>query len=180
MKTKQFKVPENTTVQITQEDNRVVIKFVPEKVEFKPKDGDFICNEYWVLIVKRYDKFIESHAEICLDNKVFRRSEISTYNPEFTRFATDSEKQELIDTLAEKGLKWNAEEKRIEKIRWRAKRGEHYIFAGSHGDTDRGDETGSTLDLERYNTGNYFRTENQAKEAAKLVKETLLKFQESL
>ena len=45
------------------------------------------------------------------------------------RLATEEEKQLLFDKMKEQGLKWNAEEKRVEKIRWRAKKGEAYCRA---------------------------------------------------
>lgn len=113
---KEFKVPANTKMQITQEGDKVVIEFIPEEVKFEPKNGDFICNGYWVVLVKDFDSEIERHAEVCINTNVFHDNGHAFYDPEFTRFATGSEKQHLINTLAEKGLVWNAEEKRINKI----------------------------------------------------------------
>ena len=43
------------------------------------------------------------------------------------RLATEEEKQLLFDKMKEQGLRWNAEEKKVEKIRWRAEKGEKYF-----------------------------------------------------
>lgn len=43
-------------------------------------------------------------------------------------YATEEEKQILFDKMKEQGLRWNAEEKRVEKIRWRAEKGKDYYF----------------------------------------------------
>ena len=96
------------------------------------------------------------------------------------RLATENEKQFLFDKMKEKGLQWNAGEKRVEKIRWRAEKGRSFLVV----DTDSGvckifednEESVSTL----YNAYNYFRTEEIAKEAAKRVRETLRKYHEEI
>ncbi|RKW57055.1 MAG: hypothetical protein D8H98_13655, partial [Prevotella sp.] len=76
--------------------------------------------------------------------------------------ATEEGKQFLFNKMKEQGLRWNAEEKRVEKIRWRAKKSQSYFF----------------IDNEINSTEDYFRTQEQAEEAAKLVKATLKKFHE--
>ena len=60
------------------------------------------------------------------------------------------------------GLKWNAEEKRVEKIRWRAEKGESYWFISSEGGIIEYKEDNHPLDEKIYNFGNYFRTKEQA------------------
>lgn len=50
----------------------------------------------------------------------------------YTRHATEEEKRQLFDKMKEKGWQWNAEEKRVEKIRWRAKGKELYYYVGSN------------------------------------------------
>lgn len=106
------------------------------------------------------------------------------WNIHYFRHATDEEKQLLFDKMKEQGLQWNAEEerveKRVEKIRWRAKKGGDYHFFTSYLTTITTSEVGDYTDTSRYNALNYFRTEEQAKEAAKLVKETLRKYHEEI
>lgn len=101
------------------------------------------------------------------------------------RYATEEEKQFLFDKMKEQGLKWNAEEKRVEKIRWRAKYGEEYWYVTSScsvaGDFMREENSltgeGAIEDWAGYN---HFRKKAQAKEAAKRVKETLKKYCEEI
>nr|DAW03022.1 MAG TPA: hypothetical protein [Caudoviricetes sp.] len=92
--------------------------------------------------------------------------------------ATEEEKQQLFDKMKEQGLRWNAEEKRVEKIRRRAKRGDLYYRINLKGyvlcEVDRRGVTDKSF----YDTLNYFHTEEQAREAAKRVRETLRKFHE--
>ena len=96
------------------------------------------------------------------------------------RLATEEEKQLLFDKMKEQGLRWNAEEKRVEKIRWRAKKGGYYYFIDVNLTVKSIDDTYSTFDNELWDAFNYFRTKEQAEEAAKRVKETLRKYHEEI
>lgn len=102
------------------------------------------------------------------------------WNVHYFRHATDEEKQLLFDKMKEQGLRWNAEEKRVEKIRWRAEKGKDYYFVYPDLTVINANELGYDLATNRYKAFNYFRTEEQAKEAAKLVKETLRKYHEEI
>lgn len=96
------------------------------------------------------------------------------------RYATEEEKQLLFDKMKEQGLKWNAEEKRVERIRWRAEDGKDYYYVGNQGVLMVDKEDGHIVDANRYKFGNYFHTKEQAKEAAKCVNETLRKYHEEI
>lgn len=96
------------------------------------------------------------------------------------RLATNKEKQFLFDKMKERGLQWNAEEKRVEKIRWRSEKCENYYFLNSDLSISIMGDTYSSMDDEFWGTFNYFRTEKQAEEAAKRVKETLRKYHEEI
>lgn len=101
------------------------------------------------------------------------------------RLATEEEKQSFFDKMKEQGLRWNAEEKRVEKIRWRAKYGDEYWYVTSScsvaGDFMREENSltgeGAIEDWAGYN---HFRKKAQAKEAAKRVRETLKKYCEEI
>lgn len=95
-------------------------------------------------------------------------------------YATEEEKQLLFDKMKAQGLRWNAEEKKVEKIRWRADVGVKYYFVDSLLDVLYIKECWSSLCNKHYSARNYFRTEEQAEEAAKRVKETLRKFHEEI
>lgn len=94
--------------------------------------------------------------------------------------ATEEEKQLLFDKMKEQGLKWNAEEKRVEKLRWRADVGVKYYFVDSLLDVLYIKECWSSLCNKHYSARNYFRTEEQAEEAAKRIKEVLRNYHEEI
>ena len=96
------------------------------------------------------------------------------------RYATEEEKQLLFDKMKEHGLRWNAEEKRVEKIRWRAECGKEYYYVGNQGILMVDKEEGVFADENRYKFNNYFRTSEQVEEAEKRVKETLRKYHEEI
>lgn len=95
-------------------------------------------------------------------------------------YATEEEKQILFDKMKEQGLRWNAEEKRVEKIRWRAENNKVYYCVGNQGNVVVDTEDGYMVDENRYEFSNYFRTHGQVVEAAKRVKETLRKYHEEI
>lgn len=96
------------------------------------------------------------------------------------RYATEEEKQLLFNKMKEQGLKWNAEEKRVEKIRWRAEEGRGYYYVGNQGILMVGTEDGHITDKNRHEFYNYFRTSEQNEEAAKRVKEVLRNYHEEI
>lgn len=104
----------------------------------------------------------------------------SGWNIHSFRRTTEEEKQLLFDKMKERGLKWNAEEKRVEKVRWRAKKGEEYRFMNTDLTTVYTTELDDDIDTNRYNALNYFKTKEQAEEAAKRVKEVLYKYHEEI
>ena len=103
-------------------------------------------------------------------------------NSEFVkiRLATEEEKAELFAEMKEQGLRWNAEEKRVEKIRWRAKEGEEYFYIGKNIHVCKFPENNDVCDNILYDALNYFRTSTQAEEAAKRMKEVLRKYHDEI
>lgn len=94
--------------------------------------------------------------------------------------ATEEEKQLLFDKMKEQGLKWNDEEKRVENIRWKAKKGEEYHFMNTDFTTVNTTELDDDIDTNRYSALNYFHTQEQTIEAAERVKETLRNYHEEI
>ena len=94
------------------------------------------------------------------------------------RLATEEEKQLFFDKMKEKGLRWNAEEKKVEEIKWQPQNGERYFFVNAYC------ETGSIICLENYidelleKACNQIRTKELAEKAAEAVRETLRRFHE--
>ena len=159
-----------------------------EKEEKEFKDGDVLVS---VRNGHRYNAFIyESTSEMgshfyyvgldaCNQISISTPQNHIWSNCELAH-ATEEEKQLLLDKMKEQGLRWNAEEKRVEKIRWRANIGERYYFL------DRGlvevdiSECNDILDKKFWSTFNYFRTKEQAQEGAKRIKEALYKYHEEI
>lgn len=138
------------------------------------KDGDVLHSTTGsdeILIFKKYtgnDEF-SSHYSYSEEND-------SYWIAQYFRHATEEEKQTLFNKMIERGLRWNADDKRIETIKWRAKVGEEYFFIDSKGAIKKAEERGCSDDYNRYAFGNYFRTYEQAKEVAKRIKEVSHKY----
>ena len=98
------------------------------------------------------------------------------------RHATEEEKQLLFDKMKKQGLRWNAEEKRVEKSRWRAGKGNIYYFVSTTGIICKSVVLyeNTTTRNSRYDFFNCFRSKEQAEEAAKRVRETLMKYHEEI
>lgn len=97
-------------------------------------------------------------------------------------YATEEEKQLLFDKMKEQGLKWNADEKRVENIRWRADIGEYYYLVATTGTICKAEVKSEEINTcnSRYNFFNQFRTEEQAEEGARRMKEVLRKYHEEI
>lgn len=95
-------------------------------------------------------------------------------------YATEEEKQLLFDKMKEQGLRWNAERKRVEKIRWRASSDERYYYINHLLDCHSDIEESHIFDEERWNVGNYFKNKEQAEEAIKRIKEVLYNYHEEI
>lgn len=169
-------IPEGCKAQIN--GNEVVVekegKEEAKTQEFK--DGDILTSKMGTVLVFKEDygcgQFMSHYNTANFPNSYWFTS--SFHN------ATEEEKQQLFDKMKEQGLRWNAEEKRVEKIRWRAKEGEDYYYITGRGHVVGDEEGGLPEDIERYEFGNYFCTQEQAEEAAKRVKEVLRKYHEEI
>lgn len=141
------------------------------------KDGDVLVSVYngCMVIFEKYNSAwsFKSHYNEGYDKD-------ASFNNDAFRHATEEEKRLLFDKMKKQGLRWNAKEKRVEKIRWRAKKGDDYYFIDSFCYLGQDSEDFQLMDDKVYNSYNYFRTEEQAKEAAERMKETLRKFHEEI
>lgn len=166
-------VPEGCKATI--DGNEVVI----EKKEQEFKDGDILASTECA-IVKTILIFKGKEPRKNSFRSHFNSSGLNEEGWAYSlfRYATDEEKQVLFDKMEEKGLQWNAEEKRVEKIRCRAKNGEKYYVVNNFGHVVADKESGFDIDRLRWEFGNYFRTQEQAEKAIKAVRETLKKFHE--
>ena len=153
--------------------NEVVIE--KEQVEGKFKEGDVLISSLsgcMVIFEKYKDEWrFNAHYNDEYDTN-------TDFNNRAFRHATDEEKQQLFDKMKEQGLKWNAEEKRVEKIRWRAEKGDDYYYIDGLLCIGHDREEFHLIDDDKYNSYNYFCTREQAEKDAEVVKEALRKFHE--
>ena len=163
-------IPEGCTATIN--GNEVVIE---KEKGVKFKDGDVLisADNECMVIFKKYESpwNFEAHYNDKYDTNTFRNSAF--------RHATEEEKQCLFDKMKEQGLRWNAEEKRVEKIIWRAKEGEGYYHLDALFTVQHRIYKDCFSDREMVKKYNHFRTKELAKEAVEVVKEALRKFHEN-
>lgn len=141
------------------------------------KDGDVLHSKYndEVLIFKDY-----TYMACFTSHYNYSGKSNEGWMVERFRHATEEEKQLLFDKMKEQGLRWNAEEKRVEKIRWRAKKGYIYHRLNCYLRPESESDTYRTWNQKCHDSYNYFHTEEQTKEAARRVKETLRKYHEEI
>ena len=109
---------------------------------------------------------------ISMEGKLWYKSDIGgSYKEDSIYLASESEKQELFDKLAEVGKKWNPETKQLENIRWRAKAGEPYYVVNMFGAIGKMIEEGLCKDNVYYNIGNYFKSIETARPYANKARE---------
>lgn len=173
-------IPEGCKAQIN--GNEVVIEKEEKSEDFKR--GDILVslsNE--IILVDDYDfkgGHLYSFVHVDRSGQLSKEPYFQWNEWHDWRLATDEEKQLLFDKMKEQGLRWNAEEKRVENIRWRAKKGKEYYYVGNQGSVMIDIEGDYCIDEKRHKSGNYFRTKEQAEEAAKRMKEVLRKFHEEI
>ena len=159
--------------------------------KYEPKDGDFIfvksrlkpyVTKYSYIgifhdIIKDdgYSTILLMYASLKDESRLVCGNSIEPYiNAEYIRPATEAEKKLLIDKLAKANKRWNPNTKQIEDVRWRAKEGEPYSYL-LFGDTDilvtSTTDTRMYKDDERFNSGNYFKTDSDAEEVAEQIRE---------
>jgi hypothetical protein len=169
-------------------DNVVVFEKEEKEEVQEFKDGDVLVT---VVNGKRHNAFIYKgsdvlgfhlfYAGINADgNLLINDSSNGRWGNEILSYATEEEKQLLFDKIKEQGLQWNAEEKKVEKTRWRSKKYGDYYFIDANLTVKSIDDTYSTFDTELWDALNYFCTKEYAAEAAKRVKETLIKYHKEI
>lgn len=125
----------------------------------KPIPSKSFCNNF-------FDIGINMEGRLWYESTIggsYKKSGIS--------LASESEKQELFDKLAEVGKRWNPETKQLEDIRWRAKKREEYYTI--NGALDVVGEFAGACPHEDvlHERGNYFRTPEAAQKVADQIKE---------
>ena len=174
-------------VNATVEDGCIVVEYVPQKEKkFVPKDGDIVFAKVdgyeWIFIFKRQDeKSIYGYCSLYLPwGTFFWDSDCDGFsyrsNIEYMRLATKEEQNKLFDVMKIKGFKWNAIDKKVERLRWRAENNKcYYCIITDNGHIEVIHTTDDRFDADdiRYASGNYFKTESEANEYAEKIKKLL-------
>lgn len=153
----------------TIEDDLIVIEEKQEeRKEFK--EGDILkCieSDNIVILKNRYNQTSAFRIYFSLMGKSNR---LCLYNS--FRHATEEERRAFFDTLKEKGLRWNAETKTMERIRLRVKIREPYLIVNRLGEIRSIPEEHTTFDDVNFDSGNYYlpSEREQAEEDAKAIK----------
>lgn len=170
----EFTMPNELVIFSTEQAAR---QYVAEK-KWEPKDGEvikvFLSGASGDNVIAIFEnKYGNNVATGLTTERKLRISNIGIHKEDVKVPATPSEAQLLFDKLAEAGYRWNAEEKKVEKARWRAKRFENYWSINPYGAYES-TECFHETDNARYNSGFYFRTRTQAESAFEAVKNLLL------
>ncbi len=141
------------------------------------KEGDVLHSVYAdiTLIFEKYSTYYSFTSHYSTLNAAGFEWAVKSF-----RHATKEEKQALFDKMKAQGLQWNAEEKRVENIRWRAKGKEIYYYVGSNMEVYTFSPSASEDEEDDFKSYNYFRIKEQAKEAARRIKEALFKYHEEI
>lgn len=155
-------------------------KFSSEELGIKliPKDGDILVNgKGSISIFMQYgsiDTIFNGYITLYLNkSNGYILSTTKTFDAFKLRLATKDEVKLLFSTMAKKGYKWNAKEKKVEMIRWRAKGSGKYYYLYEIDSASDCIEDYSPIDYERWNIGNYFKTKEEAQKYADKFKEIL-------
>ena len=110
----EIKLPKGVDrIAVKQHDDRIVIEFIPEEAKFK--EGDFVYEDGRTMIVKSYPNNYHANSYPKYSNRVGYNG---LYGVDFSsstfRYATEEEKQLLIDVMKKDGKRWNAEKLEIE------------------------------------------------------------------
>lgn len=156
-------------------DESVVFEKEEKVQEFK--EGDVLHSVYSdiTLIFEKYNTCYSFTSHYSTLNAAGFDWAVKSF-----RLATEEEKQLLFDKMKEQGLRWNAEEKKVEKTRWRAEKGYIYHRLTCYLRSTHERDDYQTWNKKCHDSYNYFHTEEQTKEAAKRVRETLRKYHEEI
>lgn len=163
------------TVIINLDGENITTTFEPRE-EWKPKDGDFVTSNDGVIAIyagTNESGGIVSYAGYWAKNgSLTTRTDSGWGITKYYRPATEEEKQLLVDKLADAGYRWNAEEKKLERLpRWRAKEEQEYFYITSMLRINTDNESMNGVDMFRYECGNYFKTREAAECIAEQVRE---------
>lgn len=166
-------------------ENGQVVVDVEFKEKFQPKFGDVVRIEHrditkfkrnYVLAIypdkkmptKDENDFFDI-ASIGMNGNIRVDDASASYKHGFVFMASEAEKKELYDKLAEVGKRWNEKTKRLENIKWTPNNGEAFYYVDVRGEVKAVTRTPFINFLEEY--PNCFKTTEAAQKVANQIKE---------
>lgn len=161
--------------------NCVGVEFKEYEPKIRFKDGDIIKvstperREYIGIKMgnEKISSYNRTYVFVSYDGELYIDSPIGYNDGDVVKFSPES-LPIIQEALAKVGKKWNAEKKFIEELkpeRWRAKLGNQYWFVDKYFKSDAHIERFDEIDNSLYEIGNYFQTEQQAKDFAERIKQ---------
>lgn len=155
----------------TNEDNQIIIEEQKEEQKEEFKDGDILISKSTnnIVLFKNYSERKPENFESYWNDYTDDNANWACVS---FRHATEEEKQAFFDELKEKGLRWNAETKTMEKIRERVKFGKSYLYIDKKCKVVEVYDNRDAIDNANWEIGNYYRINEieQAEEDAKAIK----------
>lgn len=147
------------------------------------KDGDIITikdhnGDTWQSIFKEIiDNRIYSYFSLDCDGELYKKGPLGHPNQILSiRYSTTEERQTLFDKIEQQEhKKWNAETKKFDNVRWRAKEGENFWCVNEFMDIEEHFSHNGYNDIYLFSVGNYFQTKELAEAARDKIKELLSK-----
>lgn len=175
-------IPDGCIAQI--DDNKIIIK--EKQPEFK--DGDILICDYTgpynlkiIMIYKGNRSKTGGYNCYAFRNHIGQIIiDYDCCDDYVVRLATDKEKQELFDYMRDNKLQWNAEEKKVEKFRWRAQYGKKYYRITFLQKIETFTEHKLWYNDIDYESYNYYKTYADAEEALNRIKRTLSNYNNEL
>lgn len=174
-----FNIPDGCKeVTVEQVGNQLITTFEPAK--YTPKIGDYVkLSQSELIFFGEVKKFRNNTAFFHISINKKENKLIDDLSWLFNFSGCKEEKltpEQFQEEFKKLGYVYDFETHTATKKRWRAeKEHKHYVIT----DTFKVIfyiEDNLTIDLERYNAGNYFQTRQQAQEAAEFLKQQLKEF----
>lgn len=146
-------IPENCKATI--EYNQIIIEEQKEEFKEEFKDGDILRSVQTgtIVIFKSYQTNLKDN--FCSHYNNSNDSNFS-WAPVAFRKTTEEEKQHFFNELKAKDLRWNAETKKMERIRKRVKKGGEYLFVTAVGSVRIVIDNYNSFNDTDFNSGNYY------------------------
>lgn len=184
-KTYKIQLPRNKEVQNIKsniKDGTIEVE-VELQEKWEPKDGEiYYTNTDYAEYIFIAKKILSDHiaTDIILRDKEYLSVgfdfDVFKEKTNLFRPATDSEKQLLFDALAKQGKMWDTQKKQVVDLpRWRAEKEESYfrVFIDPviQMQVIHATDFRYYADEKRYQSGNYFKTEEAAERVAEQIRE---------